>query len=121
MEYFKNTTFYNVNILDWLISQEKNFPGDYRSPQDAITAFKDDISSFYKCEHDELLITIEYGLEPYSSTNRTPFFRDETIIKENWANIILSIKGHRTFLEIEKIYQINRENRWSKMVVEHIK
>ncbi|CAG8741703.1 14785_t:CDS:2, partial [Gigaspora margarita] len=99
------------------------------TPQNAITAFKDDVSSFYKSENAELLTTIEYGLEPYSSTNQIALFvlyhsldtRGKAIIRENWANIILSIKGHRTFLEIEKIYKINHENRWSKMVVEHIK
>ncbi|KAF0542796.1 hypothetical protein F8M41_004422 [Gigaspora margarita] len=41
--------FYNVNVLDWLISQE-NFPGNHHSPQDAINAFKKDIPSFYKNE-----------------------------------------------------------------------
>ncbi|KAF0542795.1 hypothetical protein F8M41_004421 [Gigaspora margarita] len=57
MEYFESTTFYNVNILDWLISQE-NFPGNHHSPQDAINAFKKDISSFYKNELERKTVII---------------------------------------------------------------
>ncbi|CAG8846568.1 43156_t:CDS:2, partial [Gigaspora margarita] len=46
--------------------------------------------------------------------------RDGKVIKEDWVNIILNINGYRTFLGIEKKYKINRENRWSKMVLDHI-
>ncbi|CAG8826828.1 27877_t:CDS:1, partial [Dentiscutata erythropus] len=52
MEYFVCTNFYDVNILDWLISQ-KNFPGNHHSPQNAINVFKKTISSFYKSEHEK--------------------------------------------------------------------
>ncbi|CAG8830308.1 224_t:CDS:1, partial [Cetraspora pellucida] len=69
----------------------------FHFPHDAIKAFKDDISSFYKSEckkafiisnygsifflidssrlwkNDEILVK-EHGLEPYSSTNRTTLF-----------------------------------------------
>ncbi|CAG8672245.1 11159_t:CDS:1, partial [Dentiscutata heterogama] len=46
-EYFVYTNFYDINILDWLISQKK-FPGNHHSPQDAINTFKKTISSLYK-------------------------------------------------------------------------
>ncbi|CAG8820236.1 12668_t:CDS:2, partial [Dentiscutata erythropus] len=56
-------------------------------------------------------------------TNDLPtlyFKSDEKVIKEDWVNIILNINGYRTFLGIKRKYKTNRENRWSKMVLDNM-